>query len=308
MARHSERVADPPFPRQVRKTCRLYGIWPSRRKPGDLPAREICCRISRLRRIRNAATAAGRPATPDSLYTFAHASQILAPLRAGLHAVPRGAVRGASRCARTCCRARSGRAGSVIVTQETATPVAATRVASYADAAKKAMPAVVNIYTSKEVRSRNPLADDPLFRRYFPELDRGAAQRQTSLGSGVIVVAGGLRAHQPPRDRRAPTTSSSCSPTAAACAARVRGTDPESDLAVLKADADEPARRSRSASSDNAAGRRRRARDRQSVRPRQHGDARASSARSGATTSASTASRTSSRPTRRSIPATRAAR
>ena len=34
---------------------------------------------------------------------------------------------------------------------------------------KKAMPAVVNIYTSKEMR-RGPLADDPLMRRYFPEL------------------------------------------------------------------------------------------------------------------------------------------
>jgi hypothetical protein len=39
----------------------------------------------------------------------------------------------------------NGRVGSVIVTQETATPVASARVTSYADAAKKAMPAVVNI-------------------------------------------------------------------------------------------------------------------------------------------------------------------
>ena len=77
--------------------------------------------------------------------------------------------------------------GSVVVTQEAHTLVNVPRVASYADAARKAMPAVVNIYTSKEVRARNPLAEDPLFRRYFPELERGAAQRQTSLGSGVIV-------------------------------------------------------------------------------------------------------------------------
>ena len=40
----------------------------------------------------------------------------------------------------------------------------------YADAAKKAMPAVVNIYTSKAVRTRNPLLDDAMLRRYFPEL------------------------------------------------------------------------------------------------------------------------------------------
>jgi serine protease DegQ len=130
-----------------------------------------------------------------------------------------------------------GHAGSVIVTQETATPVVAARVSTYADAAKKAMPAVVNIYTSKEVRSRNPLADDPLFRRYFPDFDRGASQRQTSLGSGVIVASEGyvLTNHHVIQgaddiqlvlaDGRRVT-------------ARVRGADPESDLAVLKADAD----------------------------------------------------------------------
>src|SRR6478735_11505659 len=73
----------------------------------------------------------------------------------------------------------TGRAGNVIVTQEAATPVVGARVATYADATKKAMPSVVNIYTSKEVRSRNPLADDPLFRRYFPDFDRGGTQRQT---------------------------------------------------------------------------------------------------------------------------------
>ena len=62
--------------------------------------------------------------------------------------------------------------------------------------------------------------------------------------------------------------------------AHVRGTDPESDLAVLKADGDNlPA--ITFGALERRAGRRRRARDRQSVRLRQHGDARASSARSG---------------------------
>src|SRR5689334_8355514 len=41
---------------------------------------------------------------------------------------------------------------------------------SYHDAVKKAAPAVVNIFTSKEVRvQRNPLLNDPLFRRFFGE-------------------------------------------------------------------------------------------------------------------------------------------
>jgi S1-C subfamily serine protease len=73
--------------------------------------------------------------------------------------------------------------GNVVVLQETSTPVAEAKVASYADAAKRAMPAVVNIYTSKEMRQRSSLLDDPLLRRYFPDLAercRGSA-RQASV-------------------------------------------------------------------------------------------------------------------------------
>ena len=132
----------------------------------------------------------------------------------------------------------SARTSAIVVTQETATPVTAARVASYADAAKKAMPAVVNLYTSKEVRARNPLAEDPLFRRYFPELDRGTGRRQTSLGSGVIVSPEGyvLTNHhviEGADDIQLVLADGR------RISARVRGTDPESDLAVLKADADE---------------------------------------------------------------------
>ncbi len=129
----------------------------------------------------------------------------------------------------------NGRTGSVIVTQEATTPVVGARVATYADATKKAMPAVVNIYTSKEVRSRNPLADDAMFRRYFPDFDRGATARQTSLGSGVIVASEGyvLTNHhviQGADDIQLVLSDGR------RVSARVRGTDPESDLAVLKAE------------------------------------------------------------------------
>jgi serine protease DegQ len=132
----------------------------------------------------------------------------------------------------------NGRVGSVIVTQETSTPVAGVRVTSYADAAKKAMPAVVNIYTSKDVRSRNPLADDPLFRRYFPDVDRSQTHRQTSLGSGVIVASEGyvLTNHhviQGADDIQLVLADGR------RLAAHVRGIDPESDLAVLKADGED---------------------------------------------------------------------
>jgi serine protease DegQ len=128
------------------------------------------------------------------------------------------------------------RVANVIVTQETQTPVTAARVSSYADAARKAMPAVVNIYTSKDVKARNPLADDPVFKRFFPDLDRGSSQRQTSLGSGVIVSSEGfvLTNHhviQGADDIQLVLADGR------RVAAHVRGTDPESDLAVLKMDA-----------------------------------------------------------------------
>ncbi len=130
----------------------------------------------------------------------------------------------------------TGRVGNVIVTQETTTPVVAAKVASYADAAKKAMPAVVNIYTSKEVSTRNPLADDPLFRRYFPDLSRPATQRQTSLGSGVIVSPDGYVITNHHVIENADDIQLVLN-DGRRLSAKVRGTDPESDIAVLKADA-----------------------------------------------------------------------
>ena len=129
-----------------------------------------------------------------------------------------------------------GRGGNVVLFQETATPVAAEKVATYADAAKKAMPAVVNIYTSKEMRQRSPLSDDPVLRRYFPDFgDRLPRQRATSLGSGVIVSADGylLTNHhviEGADDIQVVLADGR------RLKARIRGTDPDSDLAVLKTD------------------------------------------------------------------------
>src|SRR5258708_40052216 len=99
------------------------------------------------------------------------------------------------------------------------------------------MPAVVNIFTSKEVSSRNPLADDPLFRRYFPELQRPATQRQTSLGSGVIVSPDGYVITNHHVIENADDIQLVLS-DGRRFVAKVRGTDPESDIAVLKAEAD----------------------------------------------------------------------
>jgi serine protease DegQ len=130
----------------------------------------------------------------------------------------------------------NGRVANVIVTQETQTPVVGARVGSYADAARKAMPAVVNIYTSKDVRKRTPLADDPVFKRFFPELERSQSQRQTSLGSGVIVSSEGFVLTNHHVIQGADDIQLVLS-DGRRVAAKVRGIDPESDLAVLKAEA-----------------------------------------------------------------------
>jgi len=106
--------------------------------------------------------------------------------------------------------------------------------ASYSDAARKAMPAVVNIFTSQQVkRPRQPFMDDPVFRYFFGEQPDLGPQRREGLGSGVIVSEQGyiLTNHHVVEavdqievaladSRKVP--------------ARVVGTDPETDLAVLK--------------------------------------------------------------------------
>jgi len=64
---------------------------------------------------------------------------------------------------------------------------------SYAAVVQKAAPAVVNVYAAKMIQSRNPLFDDPFFRQFFGgQGGLPREQKQSSLGSGVIVEASGL--------------------------------------------------------------------------------------------------------------------
>ena len=124
---------------------------------------------------------------------------------------------------------------NVVLVQEATPIVEGPKVESLAAAAKKAMPSVVNVYTSKEVRQRSPLLDDPLLRRFFPGLEGGEARRATSLGSGVIVSSEGyvLTANH---------VIDGADDIQLVLAdgrrlrAKLRGNDPESDLAVLKAE------------------------------------------------------------------------
>src|SRR5690348_10235453 len=63
---------------------------------------------------------------------------------------------------------------------------------SYAPLVKRVAPAVVNVYAAKVVRNRNPLFNDPIFRRFFGVPGDGGSSVQRSLGSGVIVDPSGL--------------------------------------------------------------------------------------------------------------------
>jgi Do/DeqQ family serine protease len=75
--------------------------------------------------------------------------------------------------------------------QDRRVPTAAELRLSYAPVVQRVAPAVVNVYAAKVVQNRNPLFDDPIFRRFFGAPD-GGSQVQRSLGSGVIIDAGGL--------------------------------------------------------------------------------------------------------------------
>jgi len=115
--------------------------------------------------------------------------------------------------------------------QSTATGSAA----SYADAVQAAAPAVVNIYTTKVITQRGPSAsDDPLFRHFFGG-DSGAPRKRlaSSLGSGVIISSQGYVLTNNHVIDGADEIQVALVDGRSASASVV-GTDPETDLALLK--------------------------------------------------------------------------
>lgn len=124
----------------------------------------------------------------------------------------------------------------VIALQE-AKPVAASPGASnpssYREAARAALPSVVHIYTTQQVRQqRHPLFDDPIFRHFFGERPEGPSRRNSGLGSGVIVSQNGYILTNFHVIEGADDIQISLN-DGKTYKARVVGADPESDLAVL---------------------------------------------------------------------------
>ena len=106
---------------------------------------------------------------------------------------------------------------------------------SYAPAVEKAAPAVVNIYTRKVVQDQMPpfAIDDPLLRRFFGDQAQQPQHLENSLGSGVIVNTQGYILTNNHVIQGADEIEVALHDGRSA-AATVVGTDPESDLAVLK--------------------------------------------------------------------------
>ncbi|MDP1559633.1 MAG: Do family serine endopeptidase [Nitrosomonas sp.] len=123
---------------------------------------------------------------------------------------------------------------TLITIKEEVAPVGTTRPDSFNDAAKRATPSVVNIFTSKEVKQpSHPLLNDPMFQQFFGERFESKKRRTSNLGSGVIVSTKGyiLTNHHVVE---AADEVEVALVDGRKAKARVIGSDPETDLAVLK--------------------------------------------------------------------------
>jgi serine protease DegQ len=129
-----------------------------------------------------------------------------------------------------------GSRGGVVTIKEQQSEIAAAQTGSYSGASRKAMPAVVNIFTTKDVKMpRHPFMDDPVFRYFFGDQFDAQTQKSTNLGSGVIVSEQGYLLTNSHVVEAADEIEVALADGRRA-QARVVGTDTETDLAVLKID------------------------------------------------------------------------
>lgn len=107
---------------------------------------------------------------------------------------------------------------------------------SYASAVEKAAPAVVNIYTTK-IMEQSQVPEHPLTQRFFRDLypDTSRKKLETSLGSGVIFSSQGyiLTNHHVIENA---SEIEVMLHDGRSVSAQLAGSDPETDLAVLKID------------------------------------------------------------------------
>ncbi|HUX90844.1 MAG TPA: Do family serine endopeptidase [Gallionellaceae bacterium] len=107
--------------------------------------------------------------------------------------------------------------------------------ASFSAAAQKVMPAVVNIFTTSEIKNpNNAFMDDPRFRFFFgDQFEDNVPQQTSSLGSGVLVSHDGyiLTNHHVVE---AADQIEVALADGRKSKAHIIGSDPETDLAVIK--------------------------------------------------------------------------
>jgi len=111
-------------------------------------------------------------------------------------------------------------------------------VVSYSAAVKVAAPAVVNIFTTQKVKRNHPLLNDPAFREFFENNIPEQTQSENSLGSGVIVRPDGYILTNNHVIAQADQIVVGLYDGRRA-EAKVIGTDPDSDLAVIKIELDQ---------------------------------------------------------------------
>jgi len=124
---------------------------------------------------------------------------------------------------------RGGRSGTVAVIEAPAAAPGAVPPGSFRLAAQKSSLAVVSINTSKNARP-GPHTNDPWFKFFFGEIQN---EPQVGLGSGVIVSADGYILTNNHVVESADEIEVILNDSRRA-RAKVIGTDPDSDLAVLK--------------------------------------------------------------------------
>ena len=131
----------------------------------------------------------------------------------------------------------AARSGVVTLYENDANSLGELPSEGFSRAAKKVMPAVVNVFTSSEVKPQaHPFMDDPRFRFFFgDQLDDNVPQQSSSLGSGVIVSHDGyiLTNHHVIEGADQIEVALADGRTARG---HVIGSDPDTDLAVIKVD------------------------------------------------------------------------